>query len=59
MFDVQDAKINNDHLMEEVKYNPVTDRLSKIEDLRERQGGLHFFSEPQTIDKSLKADVTP
>ena len=46
MFDVQDAKINNDHLMEEVKYNPVTDRLSKIEDLRERQGGIHFFSEP-------------
>ena len=45
--------------MEEVKYNPVTERLSKLEDLRERQGGTHFFSEPQTIEKSLKADVTP
>ena len=45
---------------EEVKYEqpPVTHRLTKMEELRVRQGGIHFFSEPQTIDKTLKADVT-
>ena len=46
MFNVQDAKIDNDHCMEEVKFEPVTNRLSNLEDLRAKAGGIHFFSEP-------------
>ena len=51
MLDVPDTIIRDDDY--------YTERLSKIEDLRQRQGGIHYFSEPQTIDKTLKKDVTP
>ena len=46
-------------MMEEFEQDPITQKLSKIEDLRQRQGGIHYFSEPQTIDKNMKADLTP
>ena len=60
-FDVQNANIKRKILREEEVKNepPITHRLTKLEELRERQGGIQFFCEPQTIDKSLKAGVTP